>query len=246
MYQVYIVDDDPVILDEIVQTVPWLDNGFSVAGYHTAPEAAIEEIATLRPQVVFSDLKMPTMDGIDMIRALVNRGCTCEFVMLSAYGTFEDSRRFFLLNGFDYLLKPFQQGEVQLVLERLAKRLSLATPQQESLETAPYHQVFQELLSYLEHHLGKKHSLEELGQRFHLSPNYICSLFAKHLGSTLTRHITALRMDEALRRMRGSRTAFKEIAIDCGYPDYYYFCKVFKEYYGASPSVYLRQLGEER
>ena len=38
--------------------------------------------------------------------------------------------------------------------------------------------------------------------------------------------------------MKKTQKAFKEIAIDCGYTDYYYFCKVFKEYYGASPTQY--------
>lgn len=239
MYQVYIVDDDPVILDEILNTVPWLDNGFEVIGSSRSPIHAIDEIKALRPDLVFSDLKMPDMDGVDMIKALKDSDVVCEYVMLSAYDSFEDSRRFFRLEGFDYLLKPIRQDEVQIVLERLAMRLS-KTVRPEPEAAGNVTPAFVELIEYLNTHFQQKHTLESLAKQFNLGPNYICNLFSKHYNSTLTRYITDLRMQAALTMMQESGKAYKEIAIDCGYTDYYYFCKVFKEFYGASPSTYMR------
>lgn len=239
VYKVYIVDDDPVILDEIVNTVPWLDNGFEVVGSHVSPTAAIDEIKRLYPDVVFSDLKMPDMDGVDMIKALKESGAICEYVMLSAFDSFEDSRRFFRLEGFDYLLKPLQQEEVQIVLERLAMRLA-GKIRPEPEDTCNMTPAFTELIQYLNRNFQQKHTLDSLSKQFNLAPNYICNLFAKHFNSTLTRYITELRMNVALQMMQTPGKAYKEIAIDCGYADYYYFCKVFKEFYGASPTGYMR------
>ncbi len=241
MYRAYIVDDDPVILDEIIQTVPWLDNGFEVVGYSLSPKAAIAEIKQLCPDVVFSDLKMPEMDGVDMIKELTKEAFACEFVMISAYDSFEDSRRFFRLSGFDYLLKPLQQQEVQIVLERLATKM-FRKKRPEPADTDGITPAFAELIQYLNLHFRQKHTLELLAKRFNLSANYICNLFAKHYSSTLTRYITELRMRYALQLMRESDRAYKEIAIDCGYSDYYYFCKVFKEFYGASPTRYMQSI----
>ena len=240
MYKVYVVDDDPVILDEIVNTVPWLDNGFEIIGSNMSPTSAIDEIKRLRPDVVFSDLKMPDMDGVDMMKALKDSDIVCEYVMLSAFDSFEDSRRFFRLEGFDYLLKPLQQQEVQIVLERLALRLAKkARPEPESDSNMT--PAFAELVQYLNANYTQKHTLDSLSRQFNLGANYICNLFSRHLNTTLTRYITELRMKAALQMMQVPGKAYKEIAIDCGYSDYYYFCKVFKEFYGASPTGYMRR-----
>lgn len=239
MYKVYVVDDEPVILDEIVNTIPWLDNGFQIVGSNVSPIGAIDDIKHLCPHVVFSDLKMPDMDGVDMIKILKDEGVVCEYVMLSAYDSFEDSRRFFRLEGFDYLLKPLQQQEVQIVLERLAMRLSKKIRSEPEVvdNMTP---AFAELIQYLNNNYQRKHTLDSLSKRFNLGTNYICNLFSKHFNSTLTRYITELRMNAALQLMQPPSKAYKEIAIDCGYMDYYYFCKVFKEFYGASPTGYMR------
>lgn len=208
-----------------------------MVGCNSNPATAIEQIAGLCPDVVFSDLKMPAMDGIEMIRQLKERELGCEFVMLSAFGTFEDSRAFFLLEGFDYILKPLQQAEIQIILERLAARLAKKKGEA-ALPEVTATPAFAELIAYVSTNFNNKLTLEKLGKRFNLSANYICNLFAKHYNSTLTRFTTELRMREAVRLMNETPKAYKEIAIDCGYTDYYYFCKVFKEYYGTSPTQY--------
>ena len=238
MYRVYVVDDDALILEEIVESVPWMDNGFEVVGYSTSPHEALEQIPRLHADVIFSDLKMPAMDGIEMIRILREHGFECEFVMLSAFGTFEDSRAFFLLEGFDYILKPLQQAEVQIVLERLARKLTDKPGKAVLPELTGVNSAFTELVIYITENFNQKHTLKQLSTQFNLSENYICNLFSKHYNSTLTRFITELRMREALRIMQQTDKAFKAIAVECGYLDYYYFCKVFKEYYGSSPTQY--------
>lgn len=241
MYAVYIVDDDPSILDEIVTDVPWMDNGFEVIGYTLSSTTAITEIEMLKPDVVFSDLKMPGISGVEMIKQLISRQLSCEYVMLSAYGTFEDSRDFFRLNGFDYILKPFQQQEVQMVLERLAAKLARKRPKPVILGMNP---AFVDLTRYIANNFNQKHTLNSLSKQFGLSSHYICNLFAKHYNSTLTRYLTELRMQASLQMMCESMRPFKEIAIDCGYGDYVHFCRTFKEFYGASPTTYIKALNK--
>lgn len=240
MYSVYIVENDLVILEEIVNKTAWLDNGFEVIGFNSSPIIAIKEIKELDPNVVFTDLKMPTMDGIDMMALLSKDGINSEFVMVSAFANFEDSRRFFRNHGFDYLLKPLQEIEVQIVLEKLSKKLSRKSDLQshdgESITTA-----FIELVDFVKKEFNHKHTLESLGEKFHLNPNYICNLFSKHYNTTLTRYLTELRMNYALENMKNTNKSYKEIGVECGYTDYYYFSKVFKSFYGASPTKYVKK-----
>lgn len=238
MYTVYLVDDDVVLLEEIAAELPWQDNGFRVVGWSTEPETALLEIAELRPHALFTDLKMPGMDGLALVAALRERNLLCECIMISAYGEFADTRAFFRMEGFDYLLKPIQLDDAQIVLERLGKRLlqKSAAPF-DTDEPATSNRNFNDLVTYLTQNFQKKLTLDKLGRQFGLSPNYICNLFAKNYGTTFTRFVTEQRMREAKRLMESSDRALKEIAVDCGYSDYYHFFKVFKEYYGVSPTL---------
>ena len=162
MFQVFLVDDEELIMKEIEASVPWMDNGFEVIGIESNSKSAVEKVLELRPDVVFSDLKMPYLDGHTFMKSIRESGLDTEFVMLSAYGTFEDARTFFQQEGFDYLLKPLQIPEVQLVLEKLAIKLAQKRPQiiLESEEHA--NPSFVALVEYVGAHFDEKFTLEKL------------------------------------------------------------------------------------
>lgn len=246
MYKVFLVDDEELIINQIAAAIPWMDNGFEVTGMETDSKRAVERVLELKPHVVFTDLRMPLLDGHTFMRTVRESGLDTEFVMLSAYGTFEDARTFFKQEGFDYLLKPLQLPEVQLVLEKLAGRLTKKYPMKDILsrDDEQINPQFLELISYVEKHFWEKFTLEQLAKRFGLSAGYICNLFAAKYNTTLTCYVTGLRMKRAEDLMREGNTALKNIAIDCGYKDYFYFNKVFKGHYGMAPSQYLNELGK--
>lgn len=242
MYRVYLVDDEPLMIESIIRTVQWAENGFEVVGSNTSAEDAANEILSVKPELVFCDLKMPDMDGISMMKYLRENGAVCEFIMLSAFGEFEASRSFFRLDGLDYLLKPLETQEAELVLEQVSRRLAKKnnlTPSTAFMQTQAG--PFDELITYVSENYNKKHTLSTLSGRFNISPSYICSLFAKHYESTLTIFLTNLRMDAAAQMLVGTDKALKEIAIDCGYSDYFYFCRVFKGHFLLSPTEYRQK-----
>lgn len=240
MFTAFLVDDDSLILNEMVEFIPWMDNGFEVIGTDLNPETAVEKILKMLPDTVFCDLKMPQMDGNRMIATSRESGYNGQFVMISAYDTFEDVRNFFKQEGFDYILKPVRNEEIQLVLERLAKRLSEAKEEQEPEEEIPtVNPAFICLIQYLNEHYREKITLEDLSARFNLGKNYICNLFTKHYNTTLTCFITDLRMKAAAKLLRDKTHLMKEIAYLSGYSSYVHFFKVFREYYGMSPKQLL-------
>lgn len=240
MFTVYFVDDDPFLLQDISGRPIWQECGFEVVGKADSPQAALEEIPRLAPHLVVCDLKMPGLDGVTLMNRLKAIGITSEFVMLSAHANFQDSRDFFIGKGFDYLLKPVDEIELQITLERLSRRLfekhgflSDTVPAAGEGEA-----TIDSVMAYLQHHYQHKITLSHLGETFHLNPNYICNLFAKHYGQTFTTILTSLRMKEAARLMTHTEKPLKKIAQECGYSNYFYFCRVFKEYYGCTPGEY--------
>ena len=237
MFSVYIVDDEKLVADDLIASIPWLENGFEVIGHNTNPLAAIAEIAGRKPDIVFTDLKMPACDGIELIRRCRENGVDAGFVILSAYEDFQASREFFRLGGIDYITKPLDQDQAGFVLEQLSRRMAGMNKQAPAARFTPSHSKgFDDVVAYVTSNFSRKHTLKDLSDRFNVNPTYICDLFAKHFQSTLIIFVTNLRMTEASRLISETDTPLKEIAIFCGYPDYYYFCKVFKSHFGRSPS----------
>lgn len=234
MYKVYLVDDDELILDELIELAPWMEGGFEVVGKNTQPLAAIEEIMSLEPDAVFCDLKMPDLNGNDLIARLKELGCKAEFVMISAYDEFESVRRFFQQTGFDYILKPVSSEDIRGVLEVLGMKLSKnSVPQQVDVITD--NPNFNGLVEYVNEHYAEKIQLGTLAANFGFSKGYVCVLFQKYFNKSLSLYLTDIRMEHAKKLLEEKTLLVKQVGAMCGYSDYYHFFKVFKNYYGVSP-----------
>ncbi len=234
MFKAYLVDDDNLILEELINNIPWMDNGFEIIGSQTNPYEAIVEIKALTPHVVFCDLKMSGISGNELINEISNLNIDCEFIMISAYDNFEDVRTFFKNSGFDYILKPVKIDEMQLVLEKLQKKLSDKWPDTND-DDIVVNPSFSSLVEYVDNNYTSKINLDMLSNKFNFSKNYICNLFSKNYHTSLTCYITNLRMNKAKEMLSDKNILIKEVALSCGYSDYYHFFKVFKNYYGESP-----------
>jgi len=244
MYTVYIVDDEELIVNEIVELVPWMDNNFTVVGYSTDPLFALQDIKRLKPDVVFSDLKMPGLNGHELMAEIIEAGINSEFVMLSAYGTFDDARTFFKQEGFDYLLKPMQINEVSMVLVNLHKRLVVKKADRDlgGVSTGiNTDDNISQIVNWVGENFTQKITLEDLSKKFGLSPNYICTRFSQAVNNSLTGYITRLRMEQASLYIKEGNLSMKEIAEKVGFNDYYYFNKVFKNYYDMTPTEFLKE-----
>lgn len=245
MYTVYIVEDEALILENIANNFPWEENGFSVIGFHEFPHEALSEIIRLKPDVVFTDLKMPGLSGLELIQVLKDKQLDSEYVIISAHDDFLSSRDFFRMQGFDYILKPIQPLEIQNLLEKLFVHLMSTKGMKINEETGGAKTSFQQLIQYLNEHSEQRHSLTSLSQQFHINAHYICNLFAKEYHSTLTKYVNELRMEKIIEKMSESDQTLKVIAQQCGYGDYYHFCKSFKNHYHMTPAQYRKKLQSE-
>lgn len=218
-----------------------MDNGFEVVGSNTDPRIACVEIKSLKPDVVFCDLKMIGIDGNELIKSLKNDGVNCEFVMISAYDSFENVRTFFQQSGFDYVLKPVKQDDIQMVLERLVMRLNEKNPHGSEEKEESENSYFNGMIAYIDGNFSSKITLDLLSKKFGFSKNYICNLFSKYYNVSLTCYLTEKRMLHAKKLLNDRNRLLKDIAVECGYSEYVQFYKVFKEYYRMSPKEMIDQ-----
>lgn len=236
MFSAYLVDDEPLILSALRESIPWFEHNFQLVGAATDPGEALREIASLRPDVVFTDIKMPMMTGFDLIKRLREQGAECEFVIVSAYEKFEYARQVIQLEGFDYLIKPVEPIQFADLMERLHRRLEKKFPSRDFPSTSSAE--LNRIILHLNRNPEEKYSLAGLAKQFNISPNYICSLFSKHMDTTFSAYLLKIRMEYAARLLKGTAKPVKEVAVECGYEDYFYFCRVFRDYFSRTPTQY--------
>ena len=239
VYTVYLVDDEPLVLTQLTKAIRWEDIPFALAGSSVNPQTAIQEILERKPDVVLTDISMPQLSGLELIRELQNRGLTALFAVISAYDRFEYARELILLQGFDYLLKPVSQEQISSLFERLYAKLDSRSGDR---KPDTYSAELNRILQHMRLHFAQKQSLGSIGEMFSIAPNYICRLFSKHMNTTFSAYLQELRIREACRLLRSTDLSIKEIAARCGYEDYFYFCRVFRGATSLPPSEYRNRV----
>src|SRR6187399_1552557 len=117
--RVLIVEDEPatrVGLTELVRT--W---GFTAAAAGDGEEA-LQQITTFRPSIVISDLVMPRMGGLELLRALKEEGTAITTVILTAQGTVETAVEAIKEGAYDYLTKPVEPQRLKILLDKIVER----------------------------------------------------------------------------------------------------------------------------
>jgi len=117
--RVLIVEDEPSTrlgLTELVRT--W---GFTA---DSAPdgEEALQRITVFRPSIIISDLVMPRMGGLDLLRALKDDGGEYTVVILTAQGTVETAVEAIKEGAYDYLTKPIEPQRLKILLDKVVER----------------------------------------------------------------------------------------------------------------------------
>lgn len=126
MYTVLLVDDEPLAIEGLQLFVNWEQLGFRVCGACENGAEALAAARELMPDVIVTDIRMPEMDGLELIKQLNGeRGgeALAEFVVLSAYGEFAFAKRAMQLGVHYYLLKPIIEEEAAEVLTQIRTRL---------------------------------------------------------------------------------------------------------------------------
>lgn len=105
MYKILIVDDEPLVGLGIKASLKWEETDFMVAGEAYDGEEALNLVEKLRPDIVLTDIKMPKMDGITLLRHLRTRYPEVRVVILSCVNEAEMVRLALKMGASDYILK---------------------------------------------------------------------------------------------------------------------------------------------
>ncbi|GLX68862.1 response regulator [Paenibacillus glycanilyticus] len=120
MYRVLLVDDEPFAIEGLQLLIDWEKNGFEIEAVCGDGEEAARVIRESKPDLVVTDIRMPSMDGLELIAQMRLEGNKqTKFVVMSGYSDFEYARKALQLGVSHYLTKPIMSEEADEVLENL-------------------------------------------------------------------------------------------------------------------------------
>ncbi|MBW4839183.1 MAG: response regulator [Paenibacillaceae bacterium] len=159
MYQVLLVDDEPLVHHHLRTVSEWRTHGFELCGEAFEGEAALQMIDRLRPHIVILDVNMQGMNGVELNRTIHMRYPSVKTIMLSSYDDYDYVRECLKNGAVDYLLKHRLDADQLMGVLRKAVR-EMEEDQEDHKRTLGGLTEFRELLAQLMR--GKSGAVKEL------------------------------------------------------------------------------------
>jgi YesN/AraC family two-component response regulator len=239
-YRSLIIDDEKSVHRVILALGHWYDLDIAEPESAYDGKSGLSAMRELRPDIVFLDMKMPLMNGMEFLKTASPEFPHAKFIVVSGYDEFTYAKTAIQYHVLDYLLKPIVEDELNSALREAR---DLLDGENHVLRKAGDEGVGADRLAcavkdYLERNYSREVHLMELTNRFHFSKEYISKLFREKYGTGIYEYVLKIRMDRAKELLMNGEMLIQTISERLGYKDSNYFSKAFRAYYGVSPSEY--------
>lgn len=248
MYKVIVVEDETMVRRGIILTIDWAALDCVIAGEAANGEEGAELAVRLSPDIIVTDVKMPRMDGVEMITKLREQGCRAKFIILTAYSDFKYAQSALRLGVSDYLLKPLRDGDLEHAVGHIREQMEERPAKGEETDAAPvlrFHsdkksknKYVEAATQYIREHYREDITISTVASFLEISEGYLSRVFKKETDYTFTNYLAYYRMQMAMNLLKDCRVKVYEVADQVGYSDTAYFSAQFKKILGVSPSEY--------
>lgn len=243
MYRVMVIDDEKSMRCLLKKVIKWDEFDMEVVGEAESGIEAINKIDELEPHIVFVDIRMPFMDGIEFSTIAKERYPKLKIIILTAYEEFDYAKKCIGIGVVDYLLKPINRKEIAEVLKRLSMQLKeeIGEEEEEQEEEGSIGNM-QKIKQYLEQaYPDSNMNLTSVAQKFGFHPSYLSRRFKEEVGKSFIDYLTFYRIEQACQLAKQKEMMYI-VAEKIGIKDPNYFGKCFKKYKGVSYSDYMKMM----
>ncbi len=245
MIKVVVAEDEELILHDIVKKIQQTDPVFSVVGLAQNGKHALEMVETFSPDLLLTDIRMPVLDGLELLKNISLNFPYIKTIIVSGYSEFEYAKHAIQYGVNDYLLKPLELDELRKALAKikislkaeshfLNRKIAKNTRGDSSPE-----EVAAMVIQFIKENFTHDINLNTLAQKFNFNASYLSKLFKKHYDETPVKYLVNLRINEAKHLLRSKpELDIKAVGELVGYFDPFYFSRIFKHITGKSPSEY--------
>lgn len=244
MYRVLIAEDEIIVREWLKKRVSWEARGLVVCGEAANGQEAFSVYEREKPDIVLTDLRMPVMDGITLLKRIREKDKRVRFLILTCLDEFALVKQAIELDVTSYILKlTSEPDEIERELMKARDYLQRFDGLTEPVGVAVQNPRFAAALDYIERNYAQNISLQEVADYVGVTPNYLGKLFLKYCNGTFTDELNKLRLREAKRLLDAPSCRVYEVAEKVGFMNITYFSRVFKKYEGCTPTEY-RQGGK--
>lgn len=242
-YKYIVVEDESLIRRNLIKKITSLQLPLELAGEASNGMDALLLIEKNCPDLVITDIRMPQYDGLELARHLIQNHPQVKTIILSGYDDFSYAQSAIQFQVKDYLLKPVTVEALSKSLQKIIISMDSEHKDMDaySADTAKLDQegICELLEKYLQENYREDISLGELADKFGFTQEYLGKIFKKHTGTTPSKYLTRLRMNEAKRLLLSNPDMeIQKIGELVGYRDGFYFSRAFKTYAGVGPSEF--------
>jgi len=252
MLNLMIVDDEPIMLKGLINIIEKGSTPCSeiVCAYDGID--ALEKLQDFKPDLMITDIQMPEMNGLELIKEAQSRDLCKRFILLTGFDHTEYLRKAIRCKVIDYLLKPINKIELYDALANVSIEMlntssashvpwSVAENDQMLLHIENRHisRNVKKIINYIHQYYALDLSLDQIAEHVFLHPNYISSLFKKETGITFIHYLHLYRIQKAKQlMMKQQELSFQHISEKVGYENVRHFFNIFKKYCGVTPGEY--------
>lgn len=250
MLSVLIVDDEKLVRSGIVMGIDWASLGCAVVAEGSDGEEGFNAAMKYNPDLIICDIRMPKMDGIEMVTKLRSEGNNAYTIFLTAYSDFTYAQNAIKLGASDYILKPFKDGELENAVLKIRDKIDrdyISKTQlrknsilnEDNVKKDSVSKYVSDALYYIEKNYSNTNiSVKLISESLGLSESHLSHIFKKETDYTINSYITRYRIRAAIDMLRSGKYKVYEVAEMVGYKDITYFSTTFKKITGTSPSDY--------
>lgn len=250
MIKALLFDDEYIVIEALEALVDWQGLGIELAGTAYDGLSALAKFRDVRPDIVLTDIRMPGMDGLQLIERIMEEAPFTCCIVFSGFNEFEYVKRAIQLGVADYVEKPITETAIEQALRKALKALKtadflyvhgfdrIAEPDAACGETEPSKQaIVQKARRFIEQNVARDISLQETADHVGLNATYFSVLFKEVMGETYIKHLTRYRMELAKELLRKGLKVH-EVSERVGYLTHRHFSEVFKKHTGLTPGQF--------
>ena len=256
MYKVLIIEDEFYMREWLRTRVHWEQLGLELAAAASDGVEGMEMYQLHQPDIIITDLSMPCMDGIDLIKAVRSKDARVRFLILTCLEEFQYARAAVSMDVTDYILKVSSDiPQVEAVLSKAIKQLqefSVSEGKRDIAEETTGEAVvktnegkplfIQCSLAYMKENYSRDISIEDVAEHVGMSAGYLSRQIKKTEGKSFIMLLNSIRIETAKGLLNNPQIKIHEIAQMVGFAKTSYFIHVFKKYYGITPGEYRRKI----
>lgn len=242
MYKVVIIDDEPIIVEGLSRLLPWEKYNCRIAATACNGKEGLEVIRREKPDILFSDICMPGLDGLSMIAALKVEFPDMEISILTGFRKFDYCQKAIRLGVARFLLKPSNMGELEEALKAMTEHLGKKSVtegnavEEDSLAAGNF--VVKNAIQYIEDHYNEKITLNKVAEMTYVSQWHLSKLLNKEEGKNFSEILNYIRIRHAKELLKDPAYRIAEVAELVGFADVAHFSRVFKKNEGISANEY--------